>query len=53
MKHCLGYLMSRLNRNNSMLIKTGSPNLLHFCHFLCFNLMNYNEFEKEQSSSHL
>ena len=26
-----------------MLIKTGYPNLLHGCDFLCFNLMN--EFE--------
>ena len=24
-----------------MLIKTGYPNLLHACDFLCFNLMNY------------
>ena len=25
-----------------MLIKTGYPNLLHGCDFLCFNLMNYS-----------
>ena len=26
--------------------KTGYPNLLHGYDFLCFNLMNYYEFEK-------
>jgi len=33
--------------SKSMLIKTGYPNLLHGCDFLCFNLMNniINEFE--------
>ena len=53
MKHCLECLIYLLNRNKnegvngevksskSMLIKTGYPNLLHGCDFLCFNLMNY------------
>ena len=54
MKHCLDCLIYLLNRNKncqklsrSMLIKTGYPNLLHGCDFLCFNLMNniINEFE--------
>ena len=29
-----------------MLIKTRYPNLPHAYDFLCFNVMNYNEFEK-------
>ena len=54
MKHCsLECLIYLLNRNKneivngrvksskSMLIKTGYPNLLHACHFLYFNVMNY------------
>ena len=52
MKHCLECLIYLLNRNknlrvkgevkssNSMLIKTGYPNLLHATDFLCFNIMN-------------
>ena len=28
-----------------MLIKTGYPNLLHGCEFLCSDLMNYSQFE--------
>ena len=31
------------SRSKSMLIKTGYPNLLHDCDFLCSNLMNYNK----------
>jgi len=27
--------------SKSMLIKTGYPNLLHSCDFLCFNFINY------------
>ena len=34
-----------------MLIKTGFPNLLHGYDFLCFNLMNYQEFEKGLSKA--
>ena len=30
----------RSKRRESMLIKTGYPNLRHSCDFLCFNLMN-------------
>ena len=53
MKHCLECLIYLLNRNKyegvngevksskSMLIKTGYPNLLHGCDFLCFDVMNY------------
>ena len=33
-----------------MLIKLGYPNFLHGCDFLCFNLMNINEFENSGSS---
>ena len=52
MKHCLQYLIYHFNRNKnervngrvksskSMLIKTGYPNFLHSCDFLCFNVMN-------------
>ena len=31
----------RVKSSKSMLIKTGYPNLLHGCDFLCLNLMNY------------
>ena len=56
MKHCLECLIYLRNRNKnlrnkwrsknnhhwkSMLIKTGYPNLLHGCDFLCSNLTNY------------
>ena len=53
MKDCLECLIYLLNRketqgvngevksSKSMLIKTGYPNLLHGCDFLCLNLMNY------------
>ena len=53
MKHCLGCLIYLLNGNKnerlngrlkssqSMLTKTGCPNLLYACDFLCFNVMNY------------
>ena len=30
-----------------MLIKIGYPKLLHVCDFLCLNVMNYYEFEKD------
>ena len=53
MKHCLGCLIYLLNGNKnerlngrlkssqSMLTKTGCPNLLYACDFLCFNVMIY------------
>ena len=54
MKHFLEWLIYFLNENKSVgmnrevkssksiLIKTGYPNLLHGCDFLCQNLMNYS-----------
>ena len=31
----------RVKSSTSMLIKTGYPNILYACDFLCFNVMNY------------
>ena len=44
--HCrpwaTGVLLAKpVKSSKSMLIKTGYPNLLHACDFLCFSVMNY------------
>ena len=40
-KQKLKDLNRAVKSSKSMLIKTGYPNLLHGCDFICFNLMNY------------
>ena len=44
--HVSSGVNGEVKSSKSMLIRTGYPNLLHGCDFLCSNLMNCYEFEK-------